>query len=52
MLTEHTVTYGYSTTNGRFGSVSGGAFQAPSQTFTYGYTANSNLIATVQGPIH
>jgi RHS repeat-associated protein len=44
---EQNVTYGYSSTNGRFGSVSDGT-----NAFTYGYTVNSNLIATVQGPAH
>lgn len=46
-VTEQSVTYGYSTTNGRFGSVTDGT-----HTFTYGYTANSNLIGSVVGPAH
>jgi RHS repeat-associated protein len=53
---EQTVTYTYNPTNGRFATVTGVTSPATgspaSAGFTYGYTANSNLIATVTGPAH
>ncbi|QQL43726.1 RHS repeat domain-containing protein [Sulfuriroseicoccus oceanibius] len=44
--TEHSIAYGYDAA-GRLGSVSSGG-----DTFTYAYLANSNLLATVTGPVH
>ena len=49
---EYQATYGYSATDGRFSSVVGGGDVASPQTFSYGYTPNSNLIESVTGPIH
>ena len=47
MLTETSTTNAYSTTNGRLDSITNG-----SDTFTYGYTLESNLIDSVVGPSH
>ncbi len=52
LITDHSTLLTYSPTNARLATVSGGAFQAPSQSFSYGYTPNSNMVATVEGPAH
>ena len=49
---ENQVTYGYSATHGRLATVVGGGDVPSPQTFTYGYTLNSNLLQTVTGPVH
>ena len=49
---ENQATYGYSATDGRLLNVIGGGDVSSPQTFTYGYTPNSNLLQTVTGPIH
>jgi RHS repeat-associated protein len=49
---ENQATYGYSATDGRLATVVGGEDVSSPQTFTYGYTPNSNLIQTVTGPVH
>jgi hypothetical protein len=49
---ENQATYGYSATHGRLSTVVGGGDVSSPQTFTYGYTPDSNLIQTVSGPIH
>jgi RHS repeat-associated protein len=43
---EHALIYGYDA-SGRLGSVT-----SPAGTFTYAYTPNSSLIASVTGPVH
>ena len=49
---ENQATYGYSATDGRILNVIGGGDVSSPQTFSYGYTPNSNLLQTVTGPIH
>lgn len=49
---ENQATYGYSATDGRLGTVTGGGDITSPQTFTYGYVPDSNLLQTVTGPIH
>ena len=49
---ENQATYGYSATDGRLLNVVGGGDVSSPQTFTYGYTSNSNLLQTVTGPTH
>ena len=44
---EHQVTYQYSPTTGRLKHVGNGV-----ETFTYGYTPNSSLLASITGPAH
>jgi RHS repeat-associated protein len=51
---ENQAIYGYSAADGRMETVSGGGFQPPnlSNTFTYSYLPNSNLLEKVTGPVH
>jgi RHS repeat-associated protein len=47
---ETSAAYSYSATDGRLAQVSNPLI--PNQLFTYSYLANSNLLATVTGPVH
>ena len=47
-IVEAQAAYAYSPTHGRIAQVA----KSPNQTFYYAYTLNSNLLATVSGPIH
>ena len=47
-IVEAQAAYAYSPTHGRIAQVA----KSPNQTFCYAYTLNSNLLATVSGPIH
>lgn len=51
-IVENQATYGYHATEGRLLNVMGGGNIPTPETFTYGYTPNSNLIQTVTGPVH
>ena len=49
-MVEAQAAYAYSPTDGRIAQISNP--QISNQTFSYAYTPNSNLLATVTGPIH
>jgi RHS repeat-associated protein len=49
-IVEAQAAYAYSPTDGRIAQISNP--QISNQTFSYAYTPNSNLLATVTGPIH
>ena len=48
---ELVTSYAYNPTDGRLATIRGGGLHPPSQ-FNYTYLPNSNLLATMTGPIH